>query len=325
MKVDIQKHWGDSELFYIGELCSKIINSMHIDGEVYLYTKEGKNGYNNGMFDLLDELCAYNNWDKKLITLDTSNSSASHPEYNIVYTEFNHTAAYIKLTDPVLPWNRKKYYGMFIGRANSSRIRAVHNNFNFKFKEHGLTSFNTDLFNFMNKTELVDYYCHSGQTYQEMISIKPYSDIGPIILESITPIIDNVNWSRVYEKIAIDIVCETSVLPDCTDMSEKIIRPMYFKRPFLLIGSPSQLKFLKNRGFKTFDNIIPSDYDQCSGMTRVDAVFNILEQLISSEKIHDLLELCSADIEHNHKLIVEYCTRHKSIYKNMYRKINDKK
>jgi hypothetical protein len=320
MKIDIQKHWGDSELYNIGELCSKIINSMHTHGKVYLYTKEGKNGYNNGMFDLLDELCAYNNWDKKLITLNTTNSSASHPEYNIVHTEFNHSAVYMKLT-LVLPWNRKKYYGMFIGRANSSRIRAVHNNFNFKYKEYGLTSFNTDLFNFMNKTELVDYYCHSGQTYQEMISIKPYSDIGPVILEPITPGIDMVNWSRVYEKIAIDIVCETSVLPDCTDMSEKILRPLYFKRPFLLIGSPYQLKFLKNRGFKTFDDIIPSYYDQLGGMDRVDTVFNILEQLISSGQIHDLLELCAKDIEHNHKLVIEYCNKHKVLLKGP----NDKK
>jgi hypothetical protein len=312
MKIDLQKHWGDSELYYIGELCAKIIDSMKADGSVYLWTKEGKNGHNNGMFVLLDELCAYYNWDKRNITLDTTNIAASHNEYNIVYTDFSHAAACMEINQKVLPWNKEKYYGMFIGRANSSRIRAIHNHHKFEYKEHGISSFNDDLFNYMNKAELVDYFFHSGQTYQEMISIKPYSNIGPVLIPPITPsMFDKCNWSAVYEKIAIEIVCETSILPDCFDVSEKVFRAMYFKRPFLLIGSPNQLAFIRQLGYQTFNEVIPEDYDSLSGLQRVDRVFEILKQLIETKSIDTLAERCYNTLEHNHNLLLSECNKHK--------------
>lgn len=312
MKIDIQKYWGDRELFCIGELCAKIIDSMKQDRSVYLWTKEGKNGEHNGLFKLLDELCNYYKWDKTAITIDTANRAQSHSEYNIVHTDFTHAAAHFPIVRPVYPWNKEKYYGMFIGRATASRIRAIHNHHKFKYKESGLTSFNDDLFNYMNKSELIDYFFESNQTYSNMISITPYSDIGPVTLPPITPKDNNVNWSKVYEKIVIEIVCETSTLPNCLDVSEKTYRAMFYKRPFLLIGSPWQLQFLNDIGYKTFNSIIPEEYDQLGGLQRVDAVFDILNTLIETTQINTLLEQCSDILEHNHKLLISECIRHKA-------------
>jgi len=268
----------------------------------------------------LDELCAYWNWDKSLITLDTSNPAESHPEYDVRYTVFSHATAFLVQKDVVKPWNKEKYYGLFIGRANSTRIRAIHNHKQFLHKEYGLTSFNTDLFNFMDQPELIDYYCHSNQTYTDMISIRPYSDISELVATPpIGTIIDtNYNsqkWSSVYEKIAIEIVCETSTLPNCIDSSEKTFRPMFYKRPFLLVGSPGQIDVLKETGFKTFSPYIPEDYDSLTGLQRVDRIFEILDELIKSKRIETLLDDCSDILEHNHKLLVSEIEKHRTILK----------
>jgi hypothetical protein len=309
MKIDLQKHWGNSELYYVAELCAKIIHSMQVDGSVYLWTNEGKNPANNGFYELLDQLCEYWKWDKSLITISTANEKSSHDEYKVVYSDYNIVAANFDTSRSVYEWNKEKLYGMFIGRADAARVRAIHTHHNFEYKQHGITSFNDNLFLTMDKLELVKYFFHSNQTYNEMISIKPYSDIGPVISPPITPANDTQDWSKVYEKIAIEIVCETSTLPNCTDFSEKTFRPLYYKRPFLLIGSPGQLKYLNDIGYKTFDGIITEDYDHLSGMQRVDRVFEILHQLIESGSIYTLLDQCQSILDHNQKTVVNECRR----------------
>jgi hypothetical protein len=301
---------------------------MQVDGSAYLYTKEGRNGYNNGLYTLLDDLCAYWGWEKSKITVDTSNAAATHPEYTVVYTDFSDSLAKAEMNPDVLPWNKEKYYGLFIGTANASRIRAIHNHNRFPYKEHGLTSFNQDLHQYMIYSELIEYFFHSGQTYEEMISIKPYSDIANIVdtpennKTIVPPYNCETHWNKVYEKIAVEIVCETSTGPDCTDISEKTFRPLYYKRPFLIIGSPGQLKYLQDVGFKTFNTVLDENYDKLIGMHRVDRVFDILHNLIETQSIDTILDRCEDILEHNHQLVIKKCYQHKFV---SYKRIIDEK
>lgn len=311
MKIDLQQHWGDRELYHVAELTSKIIDSMQTYGSVYLYTKESKNGENNGLYTLLDTLCDYWSWDKKLITISTTNPQARHAKYTVLFDHFNHAAAWFNSSDPVAPaWNKEKIYGMFIGRADAPRIRAIHNHKTFKYSDQGLTSFHSDLFNFMGLPDLVDYYMYSGQSYKDMISIKPYSDIDQVRQPPITPPQNSIGWAPVYEKIALEIVCETSTQPNVYETSEKLIRPMYHKRPFLLISSPWNLKYLREIGFKTFDGLIPEDYDQLQGIQRVDRVFQILDNLITSGNIHNIINQSQDILEHNQTTVIKMCQLH---------------
>ncbi len=311
MKIDLQSHLGSNQLYAVSELCCKIIHSMQSTGQVYLHTKEGKNNKNNGLYALLDQLCEYWKWDKSKITIVNPDPLAQHDQYNIKFSGFNHAVFKLNIACKIYPWNKEKYYGLFIGRATSCRIRAIHNHRNSVFSNHGLTSFNTNLFDFMDLPELVDYFCHSNQTYTEMLKIKPYSDISDIICtppigKTITPPYNFTNWGKVYEKIAIEIVCETSVESGGVDLSEKIFRPIYYKRPFLLIGQPDILQKLQRFGFKTFDGIIDETYDQYGGFTRVDAVFDILNNLIIENKMDTLLEQCHDILEHNHTVLTKW-------------------
>lgn len=326
MKIDIQKHVGSKELYYVGELCAKIIRSMQVEGTVHLHTKEAKNGQVNGLFKLLDELSLYFQWDKTKITIESVAQVVEYSDYNIIRCHFNHPHVCMDTKSAVYSWNKEKYYGLFIGRANAVRIRAIHNHKNFEYSDMGLTSFNDDLFNFMVYPELVEYFMHSGQTYQEMISIKPYSDIRDLVETPNTPIItppyNSSNWGPVYEKIAIEIVCETGTEHDCFDASEKILRPCYYKRPFLVIGSPGFLAEYRKLGYKTFEGIIPEDYDQLYGIQRVDRVFEILHQLIQSATIDTLLERCHDILEHNHQWVISDKQRQLKLekeYKNEHR------
>lgn len=308
MKIDLLKYWDAKQLYYIPELCSKIIKGMQRDGKVLLYTYEDKNPENNGLYKLLDELCIYHRWDKSNITIACVNPGLHHDEYDTMFLDFSPPAQYLPITDTVLPWNKEKSYGMFIGRPDVSRVRALHQHVNFKFKDRGLTSFHGNLLVEFNSADLLEYLTSSNQPYNEVVNIQPYSDIDKILT---TPIWAASNtkpnfWSGVYEKIAIEVVCETGPDVDNFSFTEKILRPMYFKRPFLVAGAPGYIKFLKKCGFKTFDRIISEEYDNHHGIYRVDMMFSQLNSLLANNRLEELLTEYAEVLEHNHNRVLEW-------------------
>lgn len=305
--IDLQDHWGDCELYYVGALCAKIIEAKRKDEHITLYTKECRSAHENGGFALLDELCNFYGWDKKSFTFETPNMKEKHDEYNISILEFFPIFIKYPIPDETVHWTiTDTVYGMFIGRANSDRIMAAQANNAFKFKDLGLTSFHDDLFEYFCKPELVRYFMNSGKTYSEMLSVKQHSDIDQLHPPPIVPPVneDPDFWSRVYSRIGIEIVCETSTSPDTFCLTEKLVRCIAFKRPFLLVGPPGFLEFLRSVGLKVFDGVIPTHYDDLSGKMRVDSIFSILEDLISSGKIYKILTLCANDIEHNYNFLL---------------------
>lgn len=320
MKIDTQQYCGNRELYKVGELASKIIYSMQSTGQVYLHTAEPFSSYDNGLFALLDELCHYWQWNASSITVASSNRLQTHPAYNTIWLDLFLPAAWFNATRPVLSWSGEKYYGMFIGRANASRIYATHLHDKFEYKQQGLTSFNDNLLQFMNHPELIDYFFHSNQTYAEMCLISPYSDISVITKPPVMPAEQAmVPWPLVYQKIAIEIICETSTTANCSaTSSEKTLQALYFKKPFLLIGPPENLKFLRSEGYRTFSEFIPEDYDQLEGIPRVIRIFEILHQLIKSGQIHILEAQCSDILNHNHNVVKKRVAAYKKInYQNL--------
>jgi hypothetical protein len=311
-KINIQPHLGQREMYNVGILCSKIIQSMEETGKAYLYSLESCDNYHTGLYDLLDQLCRYWNWDKKNITIDQCNPFTQHPEYNLLlsYSTQNLVLAWMDLNkQEIKSWNKEKYYGMFIGRADASRIRALYNHNLFEFKEKGLTSFNDDLFNYMCLPELFNYLSDSKQTYTEMLTMKtPYSDIDTVMAPPITPPYntDAKIWSRVYERIGIEIICETNLIESNFDATEKLFRPMYYKKPFLVISAPDFLPVARKiYGIKTFSDIFPETYDELGGSLRVDEVFNVLKGIITSGLIHELEEKCKEITEHNYNIVLD--------------------
>lgn len=335
MIIDIQRYWGEKEIFYPGELSAKIIDAMQQDGCVILRSKEGRSGQLSGLFDLLDQLSFYYKWNKSNITIETTNFLLTHSEYNIKYTCYVESGIQTDLSlIQHRPWNKEKMYGMFIGRTNVSRLHAAHKHKTFEFKQHGLTSFNQDIKHHIDRDCLLDYLCSSNRPFNEVIDIDSYSDISTIIEPPITGQYTSDLWNAVYEKIAIEIICETAEDPGCFSMSEKMFRPMLYRRPFLLIAAPGAIDFYKNAKnnlpkldifmpdgtkfveddcleIKFFENIIPIEYDNYGGVDRVDFVFDILHEIVRTGKINSILNDCASDIEHNYNEVINTITRYK--------------
>jgi len=98
------------------------------------------------------------------------------------------------------------------------------------------------------------------------------------------------------------VVTETVFYYDKLHLTEKIFKPIVSKQPFMLIGAPGNLKYLKSYGFKTFDSVIDESYDNIQDNdARIDAVIkqlNWYSNLSDSDKL-DVMKKLEPIIEYN--------------------------
>ena len=64
--------------------------------------------------------------------------------------------------------------------------------------------------------------------------------------------------------------------------TEKFTKPLYYGQPFILIGFKNSLKFLKEMGFKTYDDIFDESYDELETWEeRTRAVWKEIERVLT--------------------------------------------
>lgn len=64
-----------------------------------------------------------------------------------------------------------------------------------------------------------------------------------------------------YNTFDIEVVLETLFDDGRLHLTEKILRPIALGKPFILAGTHRSLEYLRNYGFRTFDEIWPEQYD----------------------------------------------------------------
>jgi len=95
------------------------------------------------------------------------------------------------------------------------------------------------------------------------------------------------------EQSCISLVSETVIGVGGVTITEKTVRTIIMKKPFLLLTSPFALKFLKYLGFKTFSDVFDESYDNIlCPVTRFQKVIEQLEAFckLSLNEAIDLTE-----------------------------------
>jgi len=94
-----------------------------------------------------------------------------------------------------------------------------------------------------------------------------------------------------YADIFCDVVAETRFAQPCGNFSEKLLRPIYYKKPFLLLAPPYTLRYLREQGYRTFNKFWDESYDECTDhQQRMIQVFKLIDY-IQSRSIEQLQEL----------------------------------
>lgn len=94
-----------------------------------------------------------------------------------------------------------------------------------------------------------------------------------------------------YEKTFMSVVTESNVGTNTIYFSEKTIKCLLTRHPFILISSPYSLKKLKEFGFKTFDKWWDESYDNCEHfIDRIDKITEIIK-LIQKKPKKELIKI----------------------------------
>ncbi len=103
----------------------------------------------------------------------------------------------------------------------------------------------------------------------------------------------------------VQVVTETCFWESKYHLTEKIFKPIVCQQPFLLLGCPGNLQYLKSYGFQTFDTWWDESYDNIvDPIQRIHAVNNVLEQICcrSDTELQQMLIEMQPVLEHNYRL-----------------------
>lgn len=114
----------------------------------------------------------------------------------------------------------------------------------------------------------------------------------------------------VYNDIFCDIVTESRFAQPTANFSEKVLRPMFYKKPFIMVGPPHTLHYLKEQGYKTFNDFWDESYDmQEDHESRLFSIFKLIDKInaMSIDELKNIYEKMTVILEHNRNLLLEKC------------------
>lgn len=302
----------DTYIFNLPEKVADIINEYFSTGKVVITTNsEGLCLESTSFYKTLDYVCEKFQISKKSITIQTCNVEEIHPDYIIQILD-NHwideCKTYFKIKIPNK--NKKiKTVGCFLGKPNWHRLALsawLYTNYHDKIlstchydpgqERHIIDSELTTL-NKLAASELpivISYMQHCPVCLDE--GFLNYT-IGPPT---------HYNLLSKYPDIFLDLVVETYITGRSFFPTEKSLRPIIAKTPFITMGPQGHLSNMKRIGFKTFSNWWSEDYDNFNGYQRIVEIKKVLTDIFTwpNDKLHNTLEEMIEILNYN-KLLLE--------------------
>jgi hypothetical protein len=124
-----------------------------------------------------------------------------------------------------------------------------------------------------------------------------------LLPEQIVPIHKSTN---LYSNVFCMIVNECEYTEPTANFSEKTLAAITAMRPFILVGQPRSLEYLKKYGFKTFDEFWDESYDQeLNHESRLLKIFNIISYIesFSLQELNSIYLNILPILEHNQQVL----------------------
>jgi hypothetical protein len=298
---------ADTYIWNLSELIDFLIahqnQSIIIDNSA-----EGGCATTVGLYKWLDK------FNFKSVTIETGNILEKHPIYNIVYAR---PWKWLEVANTIEPqyhnWQKKSIFGTLYGRPIWHRIGiASYLLANYPtISQVGMIADPEDpdqrqLF------ELTQLWYHNRDSLVEFAAIQNQLPISQSDVDAYIPIATKttdgfVQQSKTaYIDFLIDMVGETYTSGNCFYVTEKTVRPMLLKKPFIIVGNKNYLEYLRQLGFRTFGDFWDEDYDGFEGRDRLLKILNLIDELAA--KPIDSLEKMYWDmhytLEHNYNLLI---------------------
>lgn len=247
----------------------------------------------------------------KDVTISTSNVFEKHPVFKINARFFDEWFSDTKpVEEKYHTWDFSKIFGCFYNRPTWYRIGLssfLYNN----YKTQSLVNFRADPLreNQHNRFDLNNLLINSPTSMYNFVKMMP--DL-PLIVDrtesfavGIKPDVYEDQLKTYYTKFLIEIVAETWTNGDTFAPTEKTSRPINFKKPFIIFGSKDYLCYLRQMGFRTFNDFWDESYDSYEGPERFARILSVIKSL-ATMSINDLESMylsMNYTLDHNYELL----------------------
>lgn len=125
------------------------------------------------------------------------------------------------------------------------------------------------------------------------------------------PVADNAYHLRLqpfYREAFVDLVCESRYAQPTANISEKVFQAIQFRTPFVMVGPPRSLQYLKDLGFQTFDRWWDESYDDeadhLKRFLKICEIINYIDSL-SYGQLQSIQQEMALVHEHNFNVLVD--------------------
>ena len=314
----------DSWIFEFPQTMCKIVDAAHKFDQVVLDLLEGPSlehltYLDTKLVDILKNLCVDNNWPLDKFLILTGNPIQDQNvwpniKYNPWLNFFLHGQSIKYLPEKK---NINHHFGCFINGSSWNRLWLSAYLFE-NFRDKALQTFrrnpnnpghaiNLDIdrlcFEFAGHNKNFKEIFFTLANFLEKIPIEIHTDTDLLKTEHFTwPDSMHIELLSGYDRIFVDIVCETMTTGRTFQLSEKIARPIMTKNPFIVFGPPNFLKNLRALGFRSFNKFWDETYDDFGGVLRINEIEILLKRIskCSLIEIRELYEKMLPTLEHNH-------------------------
>jgi len=132
----------------------------------------------------------------------------------------------------------------------------------------------------------------------------------PLVVDGKTAInemikINQSSSENFYKDSLVSIITETNFLENEISMTEKSIKPVKEKHPFIMVGVKGTLKAYHSLGYKTFSDFWSEDYDNIEhGWARLREIIRVCNEIAQwdSAKILDFKQRVKSIVDHNFQI-----------------------
>jgi hypothetical protein len=262
-----------------------------------------------GIYDLIDKF-KFNT-----VTIYTANAVEYHDKYLIKspyhwyhwlkrIQKFNHSIQY--------NWDQSTVFGCFYGRPNASRIGIV----SYLHKNYPTQSLIKLRFNAVDETTRKNFELQKLYSWHPEILTSAADLLDKIDqYQSIHHAYDYATFeydygndlNLQYRHIFVDIVVEAALAGNSFYPTEKVVRAMLCKKPFIAMAPMFYLQYLRQMGFKTFSEVWSEDYDNLGLKNRYFAILQLIDKLsgLNTDQLLALNNKLQSIVEHNYQLLVD--------------------
>ena len=257
---------------------------------------------NLGLYNLLDK------FKFDTVTIKTCNPLEQHSRYSIVLNGPNYWLWQVPRIDPVFhDWDLSKRFLIFYHRLSANRL-ALASHLHFKHDQTSLIHFSGNIkpSTVVAMDKLLQWDRDSAALAGQMLLKLPLL-LGSSALHTAT---SSYNYSdpltNLYQNILIDVVSETHVAGRTFFPTEKTVRPMLMKKPFIVFASQYYMAYLRQMGFRTFNDIWNEEYDVYSGKARLLKIKSLLDDLAQKpiKELKKMYRNMEDTLDHNYKLLI---------------------